>query len=76
MSNFEKAFGSTLRTIHLINETPVYEQDMAQCSYKDGNSVPDEIKLGGADSLPKIKLGGADSQSKIHDVQTDMPEVP
>ncbi|XP_066328571.1 protein CPR-5-like [Miscanthus floridulus] len=73
MSNFEKAFGSTLRTIHLINETPVYEQDMAQCSYKDGNSVPDEIKLGGADSLPEIKLGGADSQSQIHDVQADMP---
>jgi hypothetical protein len=73
MSNFEKAFGSTLRTIHLINETPVYEQDIAQCSYKDGNSVPDEIKLGGADSLPEIKLGGADSQSQIHDVQTDMP---
>jgi hypothetical protein len=72
MGNFEKAFGSTLRTIHLINETPVYEQDMAQCSYKDGNSVP-EIKLGGADSLPEIKLGGADSQSQIHDVQTDMP---
>ncbi|CAD6242195.1 unnamed protein product [Miscanthus lutarioriparius] len=65
MSNFEKAFGSTLRTIHLINETPVYEQDMAQCSYKDGNSVPDEIKLGGADSLPEIKLGGADSQNLI-----------
>ncbi|CAD6224407.1 unnamed protein product [Miscanthus lutarioriparius] len=72
MSNFEKAFGSTLRTIHLINETPVYEQDMAQCSYKDGNSVP-EIKLGGADSLPEIKLGGADSPSQIRDVQTDMP---
>jgi hypothetical protein len=72
MSNFEKAFGSTLRTIHLINETPVFEQDVEQCSYKDDDSVP-QIKLGGADSLPEIKVGGADSQSQIHDVQTDMP---
>lgn len=72
MSNFEKAFGSTLRTIHLINETPVFEQDVEQCSYKDDDSVP-QIKLGGADSLPEIKVGGADSKSQIHDVQTDMP---
>lgn len=61
MRNFEKSFGSTLRTLHLINETPVYEQDMPQCSYKGGNSVSE------------IKLSGTDSQSWIHDVQKDTP---
>ncbi|KAG2654327.1 hypothetical protein PVAP13_1NG487400 [Panicum virgatum] len=61
MRNFEKSFGSTLRTLHLINDTPVYEQDMPQCSYKGG------------DSVSEIKLSGADSQSWIHDVQKDTP---
>ncbi|TKW41790.1 hypothetical protein SEVIR_1G340900v4 [Setaria viridis] len=59
--NFEKSFGSTLRTLHLISETPAYEQDMPQCFYKGGNSVPE------------IKLSGGDSQSWIHDVQKDTP---
>lgn len=58
VNNFDKAFGSTLRTFHLINDTHVYE---SQCSCKVGNSVPE------------IKLGGADSQSQVHDVQTDIP---
>lgn len=45
-----ESFGSMLRTIHLINDTPIYEQDTLQCSYKDGNFVP-ENKMGGVDSL-------------------------
>ncbi|CAL4885553.1 unnamed protein product [Urochloa decumbens] len=57
MRNFEKSFGSTLRTLHLINEAPIHEQDMPQCSYKGG--------------IPEIRLSGADSQSWIHDVQKD-----
>ncbi|XP_062221866.1 protein CPR-5-like [Phragmites australis] len=61
MRNFEKSFGSTLRTLHLINETPVYEQDIPQCSYKYDNSVAE------------IKLSGANSQSQMHDVQKDAP---
>lgn len=61
MRNFEKSFGSTLRTLHLINKTPVYGQDMPQCSYRSGNSVPE------------VKLSAADSQSWIHDVQEDTP---
>uniref|UniRef100_A0A0A9E6I2 Protein CPR-5 n=1 Tax=Arundo donax TaxID=35708 RepID=A0A0A9E6I2_ARUDO len=59
MRNFEKSFGSTLSTLHLINETPVYEQDIPQCSYKDGNAVAE------------IKLSGIDSHSQIHNVQKD-----
>ncbi|KAL5230905.1 hypothetical protein ABZP36_029681 [Zizania latifolia] len=57
MKNFDKSFGSTLRTLHLINETPVYEQDTPQCSHKDGTSVAE------------IKLSGADSESLVHDIQ-------
>ncbi|CAL5019772.1 unnamed protein product [Urochloa decumbens] len=53
--NFEKSFGSTLRTLHLINEAPIHEQDMPQCSYNGG--------------IPEIRLSGADSQSWIRDVQ-------
>ncbi|OEL33126.1 hypothetical protein BAE44_0005851 [Dichanthelium oligosanthes] len=61
MRNFEKSFGSTFRTLRLINEASVYEKDMPQHCYKDGNSVPE------------IKLSGADSQSRIHDVQEETP---
>ncbi|KAL6912054.1 hypothetical protein ACP4OV_000859 [Aristida adscensionis] len=59
MRNFEKSFGSTLRTLQLINETAVYERDKPQCSYNDGNSAAE------------IKSSGADSQSRIHDDQKD-----
>ncbi|CAN6239291.1 unnamed protein product [Urochloa humidicola] len=59
MRNFEKSFGSTLRTLHLINEAPVYKQDMRNCSYKGG--------------IPETKLSDADSQSWIHDVHKDTP---
>ncbi|KAL5213059.1 hypothetical protein ABZP36_023906, partial [Zizania latifolia] len=57
MKNFEKSFGSTLRTLCLINETPIYEQDTPQCSHKDGTSVAE------------IKLSGAHSESLVHDIQ-------
>jgi hypothetical protein len=57
MGNFEKSFGSTLRTLHLLNEAPVCEQDIPQRSHGDGNSVAE------------TKLGGADSQGPIPDVQ-------
>ncbi|CAN6274277.1 unnamed protein product [Urochloa humidicola] len=59
MRNFEKSFGSTLRTLHLINEAPVHEQDMPQCSYKGG--------------IPEIRMSDDDSQSWIHDVHKDTP---
>uniref|UniRef100_A0A0E0FKU7 Protein CPR-5 n=1 Tax=Oryza nivara TaxID=4536 RepID=A0A0E0FKU7_ORYNI len=55
--NFEKSFGSTLRTLHLINETPVYEQDNSRFSHEDGTSAAE------------IKLSGADSQRPVHDIQ-------
>jgi hypothetical protein len=61
MRNFEKSFGSTLRTLHLINETLVSQQDIPQCCYRD------------ADSVSEIKLDGADSLDRIHDVQKNMP---
>uniref|UniRef100_A0A0D9VLJ2 Uncharacterized protein n=1 Tax=Leersia perrieri TaxID=77586 RepID=A0A0D9VLJ2_9ORYZ len=54
--NFEKSFGSTLKTLHLINETPVYEQDNPRCSHIDGTSASE------------IKLSGADPQM-LHDIQ-------
>lgn len=57
MGNFEKSFGSTLRTLHLINEAPIYEQDIPQCSHSDGNPVAD------------TKLSGADSQGPVPDVE-------
>ncbi|CAM0943856.1 unnamed protein product [Alopecurus aequalis] len=57
MGNFEKSFGSTLRTLHLLNEAPVYEQDTPQCSHSDGNPVAETTS------------GGADSQGPIPDVQ-------
>ncbi|GJN22411.1 hypothetical protein PR202_gb09969 [Eleusine coracana subsp. coracana] len=60
MKNFEKSFGSTLRTLHLINEVPVYQQDIPQHCYRDANSASE------------TKLSGADSQGRIHDVQKDM----
>ncbi|GJM86984.1 hypothetical protein PR202_ga02893 [Eleusine coracana subsp. coracana] len=46
MKNFEKSFGSTLTTLHIINEAPVYQQDIP-------NSVS-ETKLSGADSQGRI----------------------
>ncbi|XP_052141403.1 protein CPR-5-like [Oryza glaberrima] len=55
--NFEKSFGSTLRTLHLINETPVYEQDNSRFSHEDGTSAAE------------IKLSGADSKRPVHDIQ-------
>uniref|UniRef100_A0A0E0K5Q4 Uncharacterized protein n=1 Tax=Oryza punctata TaxID=4537 RepID=A0A0E0K5Q4_ORYPU len=55
--NFEKSFGSTLRTLHLINETPVYDQDNPRCSHEAGTSAAE------------IKLSGADSQRPVHDIQ-------
>uniref|UniRef100_A0A0D9YYR6 Protein CPR-5 n=1 Tax=Oryza glumipatula TaxID=40148 RepID=A0A0D9YYR6_9ORYZ len=57
MKNFEKSFGSTLRTLHLINETPVYEQDNSRFSHEDGTSAAE------------IKLSGADSKRPVHDIQ-------
>ncbi|KAM0913260.1 hypothetical protein ACQ4PT_012276 [Festuca glaucescens] len=57
MGNFEKSFGSTLRTLHLLNEAPVYEQDIPQCSHGDGSPVT------------QTKLSGADSQGPISDIQ-------
>jgi hypothetical protein len=60
MRNFEKSFGSTLWTLHLINETPVCQQDIPQCCYRD------------SDSISETKLDGADSLSQIHDVQKDI----
>uniref|UniRef100_J3LHH3 CPR5-1 n=2 Tax=Oryza brachyantha TaxID=4533 RepID=J3LHH3_ORYBR len=58
MKLFEKSFGSTLRTLQLINETPVYdEQDKPRCSHQDGTSVAE------------IKISGADSQRLVHDIQ-------
>ncbi|KQK01710.1 hypothetical protein BRADI_3g57717v3 [Brachypodium distachyon] len=57
IGNFEKSFGSTLKTLHRINEAPVYEQDIPQSSHSDGNLVAD------------TKLSGADSQGLIHEVQ-------
>ncbi|XP_037452340.1 protein CPR-5-like [Triticum dicoccoides] len=53
MGNFEKSFGSTLRTLHLLNEAPACEQDIPQCSHGDGNPVA-ETKLSGADSIGPI----------------------
>ncbi|KAF0931275.1 hypothetical protein E2562_002622 [Oryza meyeriana var. granulata] len=55
--DFEKSFGSTLRTLHLINETHVCEQDNPRCSHKDGTSVAE------------IKLSGTGSQRLVHDIQ-------
>lgn len=60
MRNFEKSFGSTLRTLHLINEAPVCQQDMPQYRYKDANSVSE------------TNLSGADSHGRIHDAQKDI----
>ncbi|KAK1620177.1 hypothetical protein QYE76_025694 [Lolium multiflorum] len=57
MGNFEKSFGSTLRTLHLLNEAPVYEQDIPQCSHGDGSPVTE------------TKLSGAESQGPISGVQ-------
>ncbi|KAG8072571.1 hypothetical protein GUJ93_ZPchr0006g42484 [Zizania palustris] len=57
IKNFEKSFVSTLRTLCLINETPVYNQDTPQCSHKDGTSDAE------------IKLSGANSESLVHDIQ-------
>ncbi|KAL6633465.1 hypothetical protein ACP70R_026136 [Stipagrostis hirtigluma subsp. patula] len=64
MRNFEKSFGSTLTTLHLINKTSVYKQEMPQCSYKDDNSVAE------------IELNDADPQSWTRDVQKDAPLNP
>ncbi|KAG2593848.1 protein CPR-5-like [Panicum virgatum] len=40
MRNFEKSFSSTLTTLHLVNEMPVYEQcHIPQCSFKHEDSA-------------------------------------
>lgn len=71
MSSFEKSFGSTLRTLNLINGIPISEHNIAWRSYKDDNSVP-EIKLNDADLQSQmdaqniIPLSSMDSQIVLH----------
>ncbi|CAO1940717.1 unnamed protein product [Urochloa humidicola] len=55
MKNFEKSFSSTLTTLQLVNEMPVYEQSpIPQCSSKHEDSVAASmLSTGGSQNTPQ-----------------------
>lgn len=61
MKNFEKSFSSTLTTLHLVNEMPVYEQSpIPQCSSKH------------EDSAAASMLSTDDPQTPRHEIKQDI----
>jgi len=55
MRNFEKSFSSTLTTLHLVNEMPVYEQcPIPQCSFKhEDSAAASMLSTGGPQKPPQ-----------------------
>ncbi|AQK98688.1 Protein CPR-5 [Zea mays] len=72
MRNFEKSFSSTLTTLHLVNEMPVYGQGpVPQCSSKHEDSeASSKLSTGGTQNLTREikqeRLNSVESQLVLY----------